>query len=62
MIGLSPNERRLRPRALATLAAHPPLEGHPIALDWEAHETFETRTSWVDDAVIQATKRLAAAK
>lgn len=43
-------------------AGKPPLEGAPIALDWEAPETFETRKSWLDDAVNEATRRLATRK
>lgn len=39
-------------------AGKPPLEGRPIRLDWEAPEAFETRTSWLDDAVAEATRRL----
>lgn len=41
-------------------AGRPSLEGRPIELGWEAPETFEARTSWLDDAVVQATKLLAA--
>jgi hypothetical protein len=40
-------------------AGQPPLEGRPIALDWEAPETFETHTSWIDDAIDRAAKLLA---
>lgn len=43
-------------------AGKPSLEGAPISLDWEAPETFETRTTWLDDAVTEATRRLATAK
>lgn len=35
------------------------LEGRPIALDWEAPEAFETRETWVDDAIQRARKLLA---
>jgi hypothetical protein len=34
------------------------IEGEPIALDWEAPDTFETRGSWVRAAVDEAAKRL----
>lgn len=43
-------------------AGKPPLEGAPISLDWEAPETFETRKTWLDDAVTEATRRLATTK
>jgi hypothetical protein len=34
------------------------IEGEPIALEWEAPETFETRKTWVRDAIEQARKLL----
>lgn len=40
----------------------PALEGRPIALDWEAPESFETRKTCIDEAVAEATRRLATAK
>jgi len=36
-----------------------PIEGEPFSLDWEAPDSFETRTSWVHAAVTEAVKRLA---
>jgi hypothetical protein len=36
------------------------IEGEPLALDWEAPDTFETRKTWVREAVEQAQKRLPA--
>lgn len=35
-----------------------PLEGAAIRLDWEAPLTFETRDSWVDLSIEEATRRL----
>ena len=40
------------------LRAGVPIEGEPIALDWEAPHTFDTRDSWVRDALVEAVKRL----
>ncbi len=34
------------------------IEGEPIALDWEAPHTFETRKTWVKQAVSEAKARL----
>ena len=34
------------------------IEGEPLALDWEAPNTFETRKTWVRQAVEEAKKRL----
>jgi hypothetical protein len=36
------------------------VEGEPLTLDWEAHETFDTRRTWVRDAVEEAKRRLRA--
>jgi hypothetical protein len=36
-----------------------PLEGQPISLDWQAPESFESRDTWVDDAVERARALLA---
>lgn len=38
----------------------PPLEGAPIRLDWQAPETFATRTSWLDASVSEVSARLTA--
>jgi hypothetical protein len=38
----------------------PPLEGAPIRLDWQAPETFATRTSWLDASVSEVGARLRA--
>lgn len=37
----------------------PPLEGTPIQLDWQAPETFATRSSWLDASVVEVASRLA---
>ena len=34
------------------------IEGEPLRLDWQAPESFDTRSSWVRDAVREAAKRL----
>jgi hypothetical protein len=34
------------------------IEGEPLALDWEAPTTFETRESWVRSATAEAVKRM----
>jgi hypothetical protein len=34
------------------------IEGESLALDWEAPNTFETRKTWVRQAVEEAKKRL----
>ena len=36
------------------------VEGEPLTLDWDAPDTFETRKTWIREAVEQAKKRLAA--
>ena len=38
------------------------IEGEPLALDWEAPDTFETRKTWVNDAVAHAFTRLQAGR
>jgi hypothetical protein len=38
------------------------LEGKPIALDWEAPDTFEARESWVDASVTEAARLLQTAR
>ena len=38
------------------------MEGRAIPLDWEAPEAFETRDTWVNEAVEHATTLLAAAR
>ncbi|HEX7841450.1 MAG TPA: hypothetical protein VF469_28450, partial [Kofleriaceae bacterium] len=35
-----------------------PIEGEPVQLDWQAPDTFDTRTSWVRAALTEAVKRL----
>ncbi len=36
------------------------VKGEPLALDWGANDTFETRKTWVKDALEEARKRLEA--
>jgi hypothetical protein len=59
---VAPDQRDMGRFTLAlsweAFAVRPPLEGEPLDLDWEAPETFETRTSWIDDAVAHATALL----
>ncbi|NUP12839.1 MAG: hypothetical protein HOW73_42920 [Polyangiaceae bacterium] len=35
-----------------------PLEGAPVKLDWETPATFETRDTWIDEAVKEARRRV----
>jgi hypothetical protein len=63
---LGPDQRDMGRFSIALssegFAGKPPLEGRPIRLDWEAPEAFETRDSWLDDAVREATRRLGGAR